>query len=106
MRRILVLVFSLWPVAAYAAVEPQSWTVCQTAQDCVVVGSLCPNFYWAINRQFVFANAARNAEQAGALDCSISFQSRPKAAQCIVGQCVIPPNQVAQQQIKPRRLTE
>ena len=103
MRRIWVLVLSLWSVAGYAAVEPQGWTACQTARECVVVGSLCPNFYWAINRQFVFANAARKAEQAGGLDCGVSFQSRPKAAQCIAGQCVIPPNQAMNEQITPSR---
>lgn len=75
---------------AYAADE--SWTSCQTEHDCIVVGSICPNFYWAINRVFVFDNAARNASERGNLDCAVSFQSRPKRATCQQGQCQIPLN--------------
>lgn len=97
------LLFSAGSVGAADIVEgkePSSWSSCQTATDCVVVGSPCPNFYWAINRQFVFANAARNAAERGALDCAVSFQSRPDHAFCEQGQCQIPHNQTATTQLE------
>ncbi len=73
------------------AVE-DSWTSCRVDKDCIVVGSICPNFYWAINRTMVFENAARNASERGNVDCAVSFQTRPKHATCLQGQCHIPLN--------------
>lgn len=75
---------------AFAADD--SWTSCKTDADCVVVGSVCPNFYWAINRAYVFENAARNASERGTVDCAASFQSRPQSAACKEGQCQAPQN--------------
>ncbi len=85
-------IFALIPPAT--AAEPASWSSCERDADCLVVRSICPNFYWAVHWQFSFANAARNAD-AGDGDgmCAPSFQARPSAAQCVQGQCTLPPNQ-------------
>ncbi len=76
------------------AAEIASWSSCERDADCLVVRSICPNFYWAVHWEFSFANAARNAE-AGEGDgmCAPSFQARPQSAHCVQGQCTLPPNQ-------------
>lgn len=77
-----------------AAADPASWTSCEQDADCLVVRSICPNFYWAVHWQFSLANAARNADE-GQNDgtCAPSFQPRPTVARCVQGQCTLPPNQ-------------
>lgn len=83
-------------LAAEVPVETDNtgdWTSCRRDNECVVVGSICPNFYWAIHRDFVFANAARNSELRGTADCAASFQPRPQQATCQQGHCQIPLNQ-------------
>jgi hypothetical protein len=86
------LIAGLLCVTGPAFAAEESWSSCQADADCVVVGSVCPNFYWAINRAYIFENAARNAAERGNLDCAVSFQSRPERATCQAGQCHIPPN--------------
>ncbi len=93
---------SVTPVRAADLVPSQDWTLCQSDSDCVVVGSICPNFYWAVHRDYVFANAARNAELRGGADCAPSFQPRPNAASCQNNHCQIPLNQVLSGQSAPQ----
>lgn len=77
-----------------AAAEPVSWSSCERDADCVVVRSICPNFYWAVHWRFTLDNAARNAVDSGDDGmCAPSFQPRPPSARCVQGQCTLPPNQ-------------
>lgn len=92
MKRLGFLLAALLLSQAVAAAD-DSWTHCQVDADCVVVGSVCPNFYWAIHRDYVFENAARNAADRDRIDCVPSFQSRPRRATCQKGQCQLPLNQ-------------
>lgn len=92
MLRTSIFIVGLLFVTAPALATEESWASCQVDADCVVVGSICPNFYWAINRAYVFENAARNAAERGNLDCAPSFQARPKRATCVQGQCSMPQN--------------
>ncbi|MBP7252613.1 MAG: hypothetical protein KBA75_03905 [Alphaproteobacteria bacterium] len=92
MLRIGVSILGLLLFTAPVFAVDESWTSCQVDADCVVVGSICPNFYWAINRAYVFENAARNATERGNLDCAPSIQARPKRATCMQGQCSVPQN--------------
>lgn len=79
--------------ASPARAEFEDWASCRTDADCMIVGSICPNFYWAINRHYVFANAARNALERGGTDCAVSFQPRPEAVACRENRCTMPLNQ-------------
>lgn len=76
------------------AEEPSTWSSCERDTDCVVVRSVCPNFYWAVHWRFTLDNAARNAVDSGDDGmCAPSFQPRPHSARCVQGQCTLPPNQ-------------
>lgn len=101
MLRFFIVAFILFPAALQAS-DPAAqadWTSCQSDADCVVVGSICPHFYWAINRKFIFANTARNAGQRQGMDCAVSFQARPTRPQCNNKLCTIPLNRTATAQI-------
>ena len=94
-RALIAIVLAGIGVASpVAATEPASWSSCEQDTDCLVVRSICPNFYWAVHWQFSLANAARNADE-GQNDgsCAPSFQPRPQSARCVQGQCTLPPNQ-------------
>ena len=98
----LGLFFAVLLLGQPVGAADDSWTSCQADADCVVVGSVCPNFYWAIHRDYVFENAARNAADRGRIDCAPSFQSRPRRATCQKGQCQLPLNQPVPMQVLPK----
>ncbi len=77
--------------SAQLAYKHTLWLTCAADDDCVIVPSVCPGFFWSINARFVADNVAQNARLAPLIDCGPPpNHTRPLRPYCQSGQCVMP----------------
>lgn len=73
------------------AIQQSAWLACAVDDDCVVVASVCPDFYWSVNAKYAAASMAQNDQLAAAVTCGPPPNNiRPLRPHCLAGQCVLP----------------
>ncbi len=87
-----LVLMMLWGADAQAATEqivrgPQ-WRICHADSDCVVVKSMCPNTYWAINKKYIWQNSRSNEHLRDVVTCTGKAEKVPESVACEGGICV------------------
>lgn len=72
-------------------VKQNEWQICATDDDCAVVDSACPGFYWSVNVKHVADNAVQNDRIRPLIECGAPPGNiRPLRPKCQAQQCIMP----------------
>lgn len=72
-------------------VKQNEWLLCANDDDCAVVDSACPGFFWSVNVKYVADNAAQNDRIRPLIECGPPPNNiRPLRPKCQAQQCVMP----------------
>lgn len=69
-------------------VRSPTWRLCRVDSDCVVVQSMCPNTYWAINKEYIWQNSRSNEHLRNVVTCTGKAEKVPESVTCEGGLCV------------------